>query len=74
MAWLSILIGAVVNPSKEETRLLNDRDECAASTDSRKLSALAVDDGMEIGIGFAPVSVSCNDWTSLLRLDELLEW
>ena len=45
--------------SRAETRSLNECDECAASTDSRKLRESGVDFGMLNGVGFAPDNVHC---------------
>jgi len=47
--------------SRAETRSLNECEECAASTDSRKLRESGVDFGMLNGVGFAPDNVHCDE-------------
>ena len=51
-------VGARVMPKMEATRSLKEWDEWVASTDSRKLRSGRGMEGMDMGVGFAPESMS----------------
>jgi hypothetical protein len=49
-----------VIPRREDTRSLKECDEWAASTDSRKLRFSGEIEGIERGVGFAPLMFICS--------------
>jgi hypothetical protein len=53
-------IGLRVIPRRDDTRSLKECDEWAASTDSRKLRLSAEIEGIERGVGFAPLRFICS--------------